>query len=91
VQAKIAALGQRLKAKRYRATLVRRGSMPKEHGTERPCGMPALEDQRVQLACAQLFTASYAQDCVDCSDGDRPGRGAFDAVRALPFDRPYGR
>jgi len=36
VQAKIEALGQRLKAKRYRAKLVRRGYMPNEHGKERP-------------------------------------------------------
>jgi RNA-directed DNA polymerase len=36
VQANIEALVQRLKAKRYRAKLVRRCYMPKENGKERP-------------------------------------------------------
>ena len=52
--------------------------------------MPALEDTLVQLAGAKLLTAIDAQDFLDCRDGDRPGRGALDAVRDLTFDRPYG-
>ena len=54
LQGNIAALVQRLKTKRYRTKLVRRCDMPKANGTERPLGIPALEDQLVQLACAQL-------------------------------------
>ena len=54
LQANMAALAQRLKAQRYRATLVRRCDIPKANGTERPLGMPALEDTLVQLACAKL-------------------------------------
>jgi len=45
----------------------------------------------VQQACAQLLTAIYEQDFLDCRYGYRPGRGALDAVRDLPFDRQYGR
>jgi RNA-directed DNA polymerase len=45
---------QRLKTKRYRATLVRRCYRPKAHGTDRPLGIPALADKLVQLACAKL-------------------------------------
>jgi RNA-directed DNA polymerase len=90
LQANIAALAQRLKAKRYRAKLVRRCYIPKENGTERPLGIPALEDKLVQLACAKLLTAIYEQDFVDCSYGYRPGRGALDAVRDLTFDLQYG-
>jgi retron-type reverse transcriptase len=45
----------------------------------------------VQLACAKLLTAIYAQDFLACSDGYRPGRGAVDAVRDRTFDRQYGR
>ena len=85
------ALAQRLQTKRYRATLVRRCDIPKEHGKERPLGIPALEDKLGQLACAKLRTALYEQDFLDCSDGYRPGRGALDAVRALTFDLQYGR
>ena len=87
----IEALAQRLKAKRTRAKLVRRCYIPQGNGKERPRGIPAREDRLVQLACAKLFTAIYAQDFLDCSDGYRPGRGALDAVRDLTFDLQYGR
>ena len=40
LQANIEALAQRLKAKRYRAKLVRRCYIPKENGAQRPLGMP---------------------------------------------------
>jgi retron-type reverse transcriptase len=54
LQGNIEAWGQRLQTKRSRATLVRRCDIPKAHGTDRPRGMPALEDTLVQLACAKL-------------------------------------
>jgi retron-type reverse transcriptase len=53
--------------------------------------MPTREDTLGQLAGAKLLTAIYAQDFLACSDGYRPGRGAADAGRDLPVDRPYGR
>ena len=65
--------------------------MPKANGTERPRGIPALEDKLVQLACAKLLTAIYAQDFLECSYGYRPGRGALDAVRDLTLDLQDGR
>ena len=37
------------------------------------------------------MTALSAQDVLACSYGYRAGRGAFDAVRALTCDLPYGR
>jgi RNA-directed DNA polymerase len=91
LQGNIAALVQRLKTKRYRTKLVRRCYIPKANGTERPLGIPALEDKLVQLACAKLLTAIYEQDFLECSYGYRPGRGALDAVRDLTFDLQYGR
>jgi RNA-directed DNA polymerase len=91
LHANIEAWAQRLKTKRDRAKLVRRCSIPQEHGTERPVGIPALEDTLVQLACAKLFTAIDAQDFRECSDGYRPGRGALDAVRDLTVALQYGR
>ena len=57
LQVNVEALAQRLKAQRYRATWVRRCSMPKANGQERPRGIPALEDKLVQLACAKRLTA----------------------------------
>ena len=91
LQGNIEALVQRLKTKRYRTKLVRRCYIPKANGTERPLGIPALEDKLGQLACAKLLTAIYEQDFLECSYGYRPGRGALDAVRDLTFDLQYGR
>ncbi len=90
LQANIQALAERLKTKRYRAQRVRRVYIPKENGTERPLGIPALEDKLVQLACAKLLVAIYEQDFLGCSYGYRPERGALDAVRELTFDLQYG-
>ncbi len=90
LHANIQALAERLKTKRYRAQRVRRVYIPKENGTERPLGIPALEDKLVQLACAKLLVAIYEQDFLACSYGYRPERGALDAVRELTFDLQYG-
>jgi retron-type reverse transcriptase len=81
-------LAQRLKAQRSRATLVRRCDMPKANGQERPLGSPALEEQWVPRAGAQLLTAISAQDFLDGSYGYRPGRGALAAVRDRTCDLP---
>jgi len=70
LEGNIAELAERVKAKRYRAKLVRRVYIPKENGKERPLGIPALEDKLVQLACAKLLGAIYEEDFLDCSHGD---------------------
>jgi retron-type reverse transcriptase len=90
LHANLEALAQRLKTKRYRTKLVRRCYIPKENGKARPLGIPALEATLVQRACAQLLTAIYEQDFLDCRYGYRPGRGALDAVREFTFDLQYG-
>lgn len=87
----IAAVVPRFKTKRYRPTLGRRCYMPKANGTARPRGSPALEAKVGPLAWAKRFTAIYEQDCLECSYGYRPGRGALAAVRDLTFARQSGR
>ena len=49
LQANIDALVQRLKAKRYRANLVRRCYIPKENGKERPLGIPMCHAYCISL------------------------------------------
>lgn len=90
LHANIEALVERLKAKRYRAKLVRRHYIPKENGKERPLGIPAVEDKLVQAACAKLLTAIYEQEFLESSYGYRPDCGARDAVKDLTFDLQYG-
>jgi RNA-directed DNA polymerase len=71
----------RLKSKTYQALPLRRIYIPKEDGkNKRPISIPALEDKIVQKAVAELLSAIYEQDFLDCSYGFRPGRGAQEAL-----------
>jgi len=89
-QANLTAWAPRLQGRRYRATRVRRWYLPQENGAARPVGIPAREDTLVPWAGAKLWTAISAQDLLDGRDGYRPGRGAWEAVRDLPFALQYG-
>ena len=88
--ARIEALAERLKTKRYRTRLVRRVYIPKENGKERPLGIPALEDKLVQLAGSKLLTRIYEADFLAAATAT--GRdGAPQAIKDLTFDLQYGR
>jgi RNA-directed DNA polymerase len=84
-------LVERLQQKRYRAKLVRRHDIPKGDGTQRPLGIPAVEDKLLQLAVARRLEAIYEQDFLRCSYGYRPHVGALDAVDTLTIKLPCGR
>ena len=77
-------LVERLKAKRYRAKLVKRKRIPKP-GTDkrRPLGIPALEDKILQAAVANILSAIWGQDFLECSYGYRKGIGPHDGLDEL--------
>jgi RNA-directed DNA polymerase len=84
-------LVERLKQTRYRAKRVRRQYIPKGDGTQRPLGIPAVEDKLLQLGVARLLEAIYAQDFLRCRYGYRPAVGALDAVDTLTIKLQFGR
>ena len=81
----------RLKAKRYKPLPARRVYIPKDEHSERPLGLPALEDKIVQKGIAWILEAIYEQDFLDCSYGFRPKRNchqALDVVDKTIMKRP---
>ena len=79
----VTSLVERVKTKCYRATLVRRHSIPKGKGALRPLGIPATEDKLLQTAVARILAAIYEQDFLASSYGYRKKSGARDAVQDL--------
>jgi group II intron reverse transcriptase/maturase len=79
----IHALVERLKAKRYRARLVKRQYIPKAGGKLRPLGLPVLEDKLVQLAVSTILSTIWEQDFSSSSCGYRPKVGAKTGVKLL--------
>src|ERR1700759_1806813 len=73
----------RIKSGRYIAPPVRRHYIPKADGTERPLGIPTLEDKVAQRAILLLLEPIYETDFLPCSFGFRPGRSAHDALHAV--------
>jgi len=73
----------RMKAKRYQPQPAKRVYIPKDEHSQRPLGLPALEDKIVQKGIAEILTAIYEADFLDCSHGFRPGRGCHQAINAV--------
>ena len=76
-------LHERLRTCRYRATPVRRTSLPKDDGGRRPIGIPIFEDKIVQRAVVTLLTPIYEQVFYGLSYAFRVGKRAHQAVSVL--------
>jgi RNA-directed DNA polymerase len=84
-------LHKRLKAKRYRATDIRRVWIDKGGGKQRPLGISTTEDKIVQRAVADILQLIYEQDFYEFSYGFRPNRNAHQALGYLRNQCMSGR
>ncbi len=83
LEANLQELHARMRNQRYKATAVKRGWIAKEDGSQRPLGLPILEDKIAQRAVSMVMSAIYEQDFYDFSYGFRAGRSAHQAIAAL--------
>jgi group II intron reverse transcriptase/maturase len=73
-------LNIRLKEGRYRAPNIRRASINKGNGQQRPLGISTTEDKIVQRAVTDILNLIYEQDFYDFSYGSRINRSAHQAL-----------
>jgi RNA-directed DNA polymerase len=81
VEGWLAALREDLVSKTYRPMPVRRVTIPKPGGGERPLGIPTIRDRVVQTAAKLVLEPIFEADLEDCAYGYRPKRSALDAVK----------
>ena len=79
----LATLRQELEQKTYRADGVRRVWIPKPDGSERPLGIPTIQDRIVQMAFKLVVEPIFEADFCEHSYGFRPQRSAHDAIDAI--------
>ena len=81
VEAWLTGLRMELVSKTYRVDPVRRVTIPKPGGGERPLGIPTIRDRVVQTAAKLVLEPIFEADFEDSAYGYRPRRSAVDAVK----------
>jgi len=83
LEAWLAGLREKLVSTTYRPDPVRRVTIAKPNGGERPLGIPTIRDRIVQTAAKIVLEPIFEADFEDTAYGYRPKRGAVDAVKAV--------
>lgn len=76
-------LVEKIKSGTYKAPAVRRTYIPKTDGSQRPLGIPTLEDKVAQRCIATILECIYEEEFKNFSFGFRPRKSAHQALKYI--------